>query len=65
LNALEDKINVSNQNLKAAEAQYTQARALLRHDRSFYYPTIDGGASARNRISNNRPPGLSTDGVTS
>jgi NodT family efflux transporter outer membrane factor (OMF) lipoprotein len=65
LNALEDKINVSNQNLKAAEAQYTQARALLRYDRSFYYPTIDGGASAtRNRISNNRPPSLITDGVT-
>jgi NodT family efflux transporter outer membrane factor (OMF) lipoprotein len=65
LNAPEDKINVSNQNLKAAEAQYTQARALVRYDRSFYYPTIDGGASAtRNRISNNRPPSLLTDGVT-
>jgi NodT family efflux transporter outer membrane factor (OMF) lipoprotein len=65
LNALEDQINVSNQNLKAAEAQYTQARALLRYDRAGYYPSINGGASAtRNRISNNRPPSLNTDGVT-
>ena len=65
LNGLEDQINVSNQNLKGAEAQYTQARALLRYDRASYYPSIFGGASAtRNRISNNRPPSLNTDGVT-
>ncbi len=65
LNALEDQINVSNQNLKAAEAQYTQSRALLRYDRAGYYPSIFAGASAtRNRISNNRPPSLNTDGVT-
>src|SRR6201981_4146920 len=31
LNALELQVNISNQNLKAAEAQYTQARALLRY----------------------------------
>jgi len=65
LNELEDKIKVSNQNLKAAQAQYTQARAILRYTRAAYYPTIEGGASAtRNRISNNRPPSLSTNGVT-
>src|SRR5205807_3174589 len=66
LNALEDQINVSNQNLKAAEAQYTQARAVLRYYRADYYPSIDAGAAAtRNRISNNRPPGhLSSNGAT-
>jgi NodT family efflux transporter outer membrane factor (OMF) lipoprotein len=66
LNALEDQINVSNQNLKAAEAQYTQARAVLRYYRADYYPSIGVGAAAtRNRISNNRPPGhLSTNGDT-
>ncbi len=65
-NALEDQINVSNQNLKAAEAQYTQARAVLRYYRADYYPSINAGAAAtRNRISNNRPPGhLSTNGAT-
>ncbi len=65
LNALEDKIDVSNQNLKAAAAQYTQARAVLRYYRADYYPTIDGGAAAtRNRISNNHPPTVSTNGST-
>ncbi len=66
LNALEDQINVSNQNLKAAEAQYTQSRAMLRYYRADYYPSINAGAAAtRNRISDNRPPGhLSTNGAT-
>ena len=65
LNGLELQVNVSNQNLKAAEAQYTQARALLRYNRAAYFPTITAGANAsRNRISNNKPPSLSTDGVT-
>src|SRR5580692_9817587 len=65
LNALELQVNVSNQNLKAAAAQYTQARALVRYARAAYYPTIDAGASAtRNRISDNRPPSLATNGVT-
>jgi len=66
LNALEDQINVSNQNLKAAEAQYTQTRAVLRYYRADYYPSITAGAAAtRNRISNNRPPGhLSSNGAT-
>ncbi len=66
LNALEDQIDVSNQNLKAAEAQYTQSRAMLRYYRADYYPSINAGAAAtRNRISDNRPPGhLSTNGAT-
>jgi NodT family efflux transporter outer membrane factor (OMF) lipoprotein len=65
LNALELQVNVSNQNLKAAEAQYTQARALVRYNRAAYFPTITAGASAtRNRISQNRPPGLASNGAT-
>jgi NodT family efflux transporter outer membrane factor (OMF) lipoprotein len=66
LNALEVQVDVSNQNLKAAEAQYTQARAALRYYRADYYPSINAGAAAtRNRISNNRPPGhLTTNGDT-
>jgi NodT family efflux transporter outer membrane factor (OMF) lipoprotein len=65
LNSLEDQVNVSNQNLKAAEAQYTQARAVLRYYRAGYYPSINAGAAAtRNRISSNRPPGhLSSNGA--
>jgi hypothetical protein len=34
LNGLEEQINVSNQNLKAAQAQYIQARALVRQNRA-------------------------------
>ena len=65
LNALEAQVNVSNQNLKAAEAQYTQSRALVRYYRADYFPTITSGASAtRNKISTNRPASLATKGVT-
>ena len=61
LNALEKQVDVSNQNLKAAEAQYTQARALLRYYRADYYPTVTAGASAtRERVSQNAPPPGST-----
>jgi NodT family efflux transporter outer membrane factor (OMF) lipoprotein len=57
LNTLEAQVNVSNQNLKAAEAQYTQARALVRYQRADYFPTITAGASAtRNQYSKNRQP---------
>ena len=57
LNALEAEVNVSNQNLKAAEAQYTQARAALRYQRADYYPTVAVAPSAtRNSFSGNRQP---------
>jgi len=57
LDALELQVNVSNQNLKAAEAQYQQARAALRYSRADYYPTGTAGLSgSRTRVSGNRPP---------
>jgi len=56
LNNLEEQISVSNQNLKAAEAQFAQARALVRFNRADYYPTITGGVSgSREHQSSNRP----------
>src|SRR5579864_2846011 len=66
LNSLEQQINVSNQNLKAATAQYQQARAALRYQRADYYPTITANPSAtRSRYSNNRPPQTSIfNGIT-
>jgi NodT family efflux transporter outer membrane factor (OMF) lipoprotein len=66
LNELEDQVNVSNQNLKAAEAQFRQARAALRYYRADYYPTVAYGPSAtRERISGRRPPATSIfDGIT-
>jgi NodT family efflux transporter outer membrane factor (OMF) lipoprotein len=66
LDALELQVNVSNQNLKAAEAQYRQARAVLRYYRADYYPTVTVGPSAtRTRVSARRPPLSSAfDGIT-
>jgi len=56
LNALEEQVNVSNQTLKAALAQFQQARALVRLNRADLYPTVTTGASAsRNRLSLNSP----------
>ncbi len=55
LNALEEKVNVSNQSLKASVAQFEQARAMVRQFRADYYPTVTAGAAgSRNRISQNR-----------
>jgi NodT family efflux transporter outer membrane factor (OMF) lipoprotein len=66
LDALELQVDVSNQNLKAAEAQYQQARAVLRYYRADYYPTVTAGPSAtRTRVSQNAPPpGSQFDGIT-
>jgi len=67
LNVLEQQINISNQNLKAAQAQYTQARAVLRYYRADYFPTVAAAPSAtRGRVSSNRPPPRAiSNGVTS
>lgn len=56
LNALEQQVEVSNQNLMAALAQYQEARALVRYYRADYYPTLTADPSAyRQRYSENRP----------
>ena len=66
LNTLEEQINVSNQNLKAAVAQYQESRAALRYVRADYYPTVTTSpAATRQQYSNNRPPQSSNfDGLT-
>jgi len=66
LNALEEQINVSNQNLKAAVAQYQESRAALRYVRADYYPTVTASPSAtREQYSSKRPPQTSgLDGLT-
>jgi NodT family efflux transporter outer membrane factor (OMF) lipoprotein len=46
LNALEERIDVSNQNLKAAQARFDQARALVKVSQSQRYPTVSAGVSA-------------------
>jgi NodT family efflux transporter outer membrane factor (OMF) lipoprotein len=46
LNALEEQIDISNQNIAAAEARFRQAQALVRAARAAYFPTFTIGASA-------------------
>jgi len=56
LSALEAKVAVSNQTLRAAMEQYFQAREQVRVARSQYYPTLAAGPSiGRTRESNNQP----------
>jgi NodT family efflux transporter outer membrane factor (OMF) lipoprotein len=55
LNALEEKVSVSNQSLKIAMTQYTQARAMVQVQRANYVPFLSGGVSvSRLRNSENR-----------
>jgi NodT family efflux transporter outer membrane factor (OMF) lipoprotein len=52
LNDLEEQVNISNQNLAQAEAQYRQARALVQSARAGYFPTLSANASeSRSRAS--------------
>jgi NodT family efflux transporter outer membrane factor (OMF) lipoprotein len=46
LNALEDKLNTSNQTIAQFAATYRQARALLGEARAAYFPTIGASAGA-------------------
>ncbi|MHB1935063.1 MAG: efflux transporter outer membrane subunit [Acidobacteriaceae bacterium] len=55
LNDLEDKVSVSNQSLKIAVTQYTQARAMVKYQRANYFPFLGASANAiRQRGSENR-----------
>ncbi len=45
LNALEEQVTISNQNIALAEAQFRQARALVQVSRSAYFPTATIGPS--------------------
>jgi NodT family efflux transporter outer membrane factor (OMF) lipoprotein len=46
LNALEEQVNVSNQNIAQAEAQFRGARAAVRGARADFFPTVTASASA-------------------
>jgi len=61
LNALEEQVDVSNQNIAQAEAQFRAARAAVRGARSDFYPTVTTSPSVtRGQVSatnlNPRPP---------
>ena len=57
LNALEQRVTVSNQNLKAAEAHSRQASAFVRFNRADYFPTVGVAPNVtQGKVSSNRPP---------
>ncbi len=65
LNALEEKVGVSNQNLKAAEAQFQAARAAVRISRAGFFPSVTGGlAASRTGQSQNKALFSSTEQKT-
>jgi NodT family efflux transporter outer membrane factor (OMF) lipoprotein len=54
LNALEDQLNIDNQNIRQAFENFMEARALVREARSQYFPTVGvGGSYTRSRSSSN------------
>ena len=56
LNALEEEVTISNQDLKVAEARFREARAMIRFNRSAEFPTISTSPSIGNeRLSPNQP----------
>ncbi len=58
LSSMEDQLTVSNNSLKAAQAQFNQARALVRSSRAAMLPAVNGSASViRNSQSDNKPTG--------
>jgi NodT family efflux transporter outer membrane factor (OMF) lipoprotein len=60
LNALEEQVTLSNQDLKAAEARFREARALVRFNRAAEFPTISVGPSASYVKDSNNTPAFPT-----
>jgi NodT family efflux transporter outer membrane factor (OMF) lipoprotein len=60
LNQLEVRIDISNENVKAAAAAYDQARALVAQARAGFWPTV-GVSAGRQRGSIDNAPTLTTD----
>jgi NodT family efflux transporter outer membrane factor (OMF) lipoprotein len=59
LNTFEEQVPIANQTLKIAEANFRQARALIKIDRSLLYPTVGVAPSiTHNRLSGNATTNL-------
>jgi len=57
LNSLEEQVNVSNQSIAAALANFLEARALVKEARTQYFPTVGVGGSITNeRLGATRAP---------
>ncbi|WP_432239438.1 efflux transporter outer membrane subunit [Herbaspirillum robiniae] len=63
LNALVDQIDISNQNLALAEANFRAAMALVQSSRAAYSPTLDASASATRSRSSSSSSSSSSAGA--
>ena len=63
LDGLMEKVSVSNQSLKAAEARYRQAQAAVASARAGFFPAVSVGASAT-RSRNANAPSVTTYGAS-
>jgi NodT family efflux transporter outer membrane factor (OMF) lipoprotein len=61
LSSLAEQIDISNQNVRVAEAQFRQARALVREARASYFPTAAVGAGVTRSRGSIQQPGFRTD----
>lgn len=62
LNSLVAQVEVSNQNIRAVEAQYRQARALTQQARADYFPLLSGNAGiTRNKPASNLSNAINFD----
>jgi NodT family efflux transporter outer membrane factor (OMF) lipoprotein len=59
LAALEQQVDISNQNIAQAEARFRQARALVQEARAAYFPTVTIGAG----VTRTQPPATSAAGA--
>jgi NodT family efflux transporter outer membrane factor (OMF) lipoprotein len=60
LNELEEQVNISNQNIFSAEAQFRQATALVQVARAAYFPTATVGSSFTRSLSSSNLTAIPT-----
>jgi NodT family efflux transporter outer membrane factor (OMF) lipoprotein len=61
LNALEERVDISNQNVASAFAGFMAARALVREARAQYFPTVTAGASITRQRQNTASGGATSN----
>jgi NodT family efflux transporter outer membrane factor (OMF) lipoprotein len=60
LNGLEARVNISNENVKAAAAAVEEAQALVRQARAGYWPSVSASASRQRTVLDDRKPNTIT-----
>jgi NodT family efflux transporter outer membrane factor (OMF) lipoprotein len=63
LNALEEQLNIDNQNIQQAFENFMEARALVREARSQYFPTVTVGGSTSRSQTSSTVGSFSTTGI--